>query len=89
MRDFRERATTGEVSYGEVGEMLSLDSLRAAGADFPDDFRLTSRVFEDLESGLRIEMKPPIDLNGPGVIAWGACAGGGAATVCGCAGGSS
>lgn len=90
MRSFRERAATGVVTYEDVGEMLSLDTLRAAGADFPEDFRLTSRTFEDLESGLKIEIKPPWETYGGGIpeVAWGACAGGGAATVCGCAGGS-
>lgn len=88
MRQFRKKARGG-ASFGEAADLMSIESLRAAGADIPDDFRLTSRVFEDSETGLRVEIKPPqgaIDLGN--VLAWGACAGGGAATVCGCAGGS-
>jgi len=92
MRAFRQRAAGG-ASFSEAGDLMSLENLRAAGAEIPDDFRLTSRVFEDREAGFRVEFKPPSidDLRastGGGVVAWGACAGGGAATVCGCAGGS-
>jgi len=87
MREFRARAAVG-ASLQEAGDLLSLESLRDAGAEIPADFRLTSRVFEDRETGLRVDIRSPF---GDGVgdpIAWGACAGGGAATVCGCAGGS-
>ena len=92
MRQFRSKATAG-ASFDEAGDLMSLESLRAAGAKIPDDFRLTSRVFEDHESGLKIEIKPPKgvgglgDLSG-GSVAWGACGGAGAAGTCACAGGS-
>lgn len=88
MREFRERAAAGEIEPEQISQLLSIEGLREAGAELPDDFRLSSRTFEDLESGTRIEIKPgrlPGDLS---PVAWGACAGGGAATVCGCAGGS-
>ena len=88
MREFREKAEKG-ASLAEAGEILSVEGLRAAGASLPDDFRLTSRVFEDFETGMRIDIRPPAkgipDID---PLGWGACAGGGAATVCGCAGGS-
>lgn len=89
MRQFRERAAAG-ASFEDAANLLSIESLRSAGAAIPDDFRLTSRVFEDAESGMRVEIKPPRGFGGidDGTVAWGACAGGGAATVCGCAGGS-
>ena len=88
MKAFRESAEKG-ASYAEAGELMSLESLRAAGAKIPDDFRLTSRVFEDRETGLRVQLVPPVkfpDQSSP--VEWGACGGAGAATVCGCAGGS-
>ena len=89
MRQFREKAGAG-ASFGEAADLMSLESLKAAGAQIPEDFRLTSRVFEDRETGIKFEINPPKglpDLDG-GTVAWGACAGGGAASVCGCAGGS-
>jgi hypothetical protein len=88
MKKFRLQAEkTG--SFDEAANLMSLETLRAAGAKIPDDFRLTSRVFEDFETGMRVEVRPPNRLPGDmGPLAWGACAGGGAATVCGCAGGS-
>lgn len=88
MKAFRESAEKG-ASYAEASELMSLESLRAAGAKIPDDFRLTSRVFEDRETGLKIQFVPPSefpDQRAP--LEWGACGGAGAATVCGCAGGS-
>lgn len=98
MRQFREKADGG-ASFDDAADLMSLESLRAAGATIPDDFRLTSRVFEDRVTGLRIDIRPPRDIGGildprggfgdaGGPVEWGACAGGGAATVCGCAGGS-
>jgi hypothetical protein len=88
MRQFREKAAAG-ARLGDAADLMSLESLRAAGAQIPDDFRLTSRIFEDSETGLRFEIKPPRAQPDFGnSVAWGACAGGGAATVCGCAGGS-
>ena len=88
MSAFRDAADEG-ASFDEAADLMSLESLRKAGADIPDDFRLTSRVFEDFATGTRIEVNPG-KLGGLGTdpLAWGACAGGGAATVCGCAGGS-
>jgi hypothetical protein len=92
MREFREKAAAGEVKTEEAVGLMSLEELRAAGAKLPEDFRLTSRVFEDLESGSRVEIHDKLgDLIGdrPGPAGWSFCAGGGAATVCGCAGGGS
>lgn len=87
MKKFRTQAARG-ATFDAAGDIMSLESLRAAGADLPADFRLTSRVFEDRERGIKFEIRPPVtDLPG-GQVSWGACAGGGAATVCGCAGGS-
>lgn len=89
MRQFRTKAGAG-ANFSDAADLMSLENLRAAGANIPDDFRLTSRVFEDAETGLRVEIKPRAKLPGAAdnTLAWGACAGGGAATVCGCAGGS-
>lgn len=86
MRVVREKAANGD-GLEEVGKMLTLEGLRKAGADIPDDFRLTSRVFEDRVNGLRFEVTPKLDGISPiDPLGWGACAGGGAATVCGCGG---
>jgi hypothetical protein len=85
MRSFRSVAERTS-SFEEAGSLMSIESLREAGAELPEDFRITSRVFEDYEKGTRIAVSP-IEGFDPRV-AWGACAGGGAATVCGCAGGS-
>ena len=88
MKKFRVIARETE-SFDKAADLMSLESLKKAGADIPDDFRLTSRVFEDFESGMKIEIRPPSERIGEiDPLAWGACAGGGAATVCGCAGGS-
>ena len=90
MRQFREKARAG-AGFAEAGELMSLESLRAAGAKLPDDFRLTSRVFEDRATGLAVEIKSPRGADKGALAAESnkisACAGGGAATVCGCAGG--
>lgn len=89
MRQFREKAG-GKPDFGEAAELMSLESLRAAGADLPADFRLTSRVFEDSETGLKLDIRAgQLQTAGGPILKWGACAGGGAATVCGCAGGNS
>lgn len=89
MREFRERAARGDVALEEVSQLLSVDGLRAAGAELPDDFRLSSRTFEDFQTGTRIDIRPGNVIGDIGMAPqWGACAGGGAATVCGCAGGS-
>lgn len=85
MRSFRNVAERTS-SFEEAGGLMSIESLREAGAELPDDFRITSRVFEDYQEGTRISVSP-LEGGGP-QLAWGACAGGGAATVCGCAGGS-
>lgn len=87
MYEFRKRAAEG-ASLDEAGDLMSLGALRAAGADLPEDFRLTSRVFEDREKGVRLELKPSSLETFGGDVALGVCAGGGAGTVCGCAGGS-
>lgn len=86
MRVAREKAENGD-GMKAVGDLLSMDGLRAAGANIPEDFRLTSRVFEDRVTGTRFEVKPPAGTIGDiDPLGWGACAGGGAATVCGCGG---
>lgn len=91
MHAFRDEAGARDVSFDEVGKLLSVESLREAGAELPDDFRLTSRTFEDRLQGWKIDWKLPDELKGDrvGPVSWGACAGGGAASVCGCAGGGS
>lgn len=90
MQAFRKQAARG-ATFSEAGDLMSLESLKAAGAKLPDDFRITSRVFEDRKDGTKFEIKIPrrAETGIPDHLAWGACAGGGAATVCGCAGGSS
>lgn len=87
MRQFREKAGSNP-DFGDAADLMSLESLRAAGAEVPNDFRLTSRVFEDSETGFKLDIRPAqrAVAGGP-ILKWGACAGGGAATVCGCAGG--
>ena len=89
MRQFREKAGA-KPDLAAAADLMSLESLRSAGAELPADFRLTSRVFEDGDTGLKLDIRTG-QLPGAGgpVLKWGACAGGGAATVCGCAGGNS
>ena len=88
MRQFREKAAT-KPDFGAAADLMSLESLRAAGAELPPDFRLTSRVFEDAATGLKLDIRPTQQQAVDGSkLEWGACAGGGAATICGCAGGS-
>ncbi|MBN9552310.1 MAG: hypothetical protein J0H31_26485 [Alphaproteobacteria bacterium] len=94
MRQFREKAAAGG-NFTEAGDLMSLESLKAAGANLPDGFRITSRVFEDKSTGKTIDLGPetPFDPNNPvglgpkDINAVSGCAGGGAATVCACAGG--
>ncbi len=69
-----------------VSKLLSLEGLRRAGAEIPDDFRLTSRVFEDKIAGVRLEVRPKIVGPIDGTLSWGACAGAGGLTFCGCGG---
>lgn len=84
MRQARDVADEDD-GFATVSKLLSLEGLRRAGAEIPDDFRLTSRVFEDKAAGVRLEVRPkggPID----GTLGWGACAGAGGLTFCGCGG---
>ncbi|MEI9994467.1 MAG: hypothetical protein WDM91_07725 [Rhizomicrobium sp.] len=84
MRQAREKIAGG-AGIETAGQLLSLESLRGAGAEIPEDFRLTSRVFEDKASGMRFEAHPVSSLE-QGTAAWGACAGAGGLTFCGCGG---
>ncbi len=65
--------------------LLSIEGLREAGANIPADFRLTSRVFEDRQQGVRLELN---EAPRPGDVApaWGVCGGAGGLTFCGCGG---
>jgi hypothetical protein len=83
MRVARERADGG-ASVESAADLLSISALRRAGLDIPEDFRMTSRVFEDRSTGFRLELKEPI--GGMEPLGWGACAGGGGLTFCGCGG---
>ena len=64
MRQAREEAEK-DGGYEAVAKILSLEGLRAAGAKIPEDFRLTSRIFEDKVSGQRFEISPINDPDGP------------------------
>ncbi len=87
MRKAREQADNGD-GMDAVAKVLSIEGLRDAGAEIPKDFRLTSRVFEDKVRGERFEIRPTFDPNIPTMdpLGWGACAGGGGLTFCGCGG---
>ena len=89
MRQAREKAEKDE-GYEAVAKILSLEGLRAAGAKIPEDFRLTSRIFEDKVRGERFEISPINDPDGPiqryDPLGWGAFAGRGAATIYDCGG---
>lgn len=90
MKLFREKAKEKDFDLAEAGNIMSIESLKAAGASIPDDFRLTSRVFEDSELGIRMKIDHFDPLKGIGdTLAVGACGGAGGLTFCGCAGGSS
>ena len=71
--------------FDAAARLLSIDGLREAGVDIPADFRMTSRIFEDRVEGSRFEIQSPLE---PGDIlpAFGACAGAGGLTFCGCGG---
>lgn len=91
MEKMREARARAEANGGldELAGLLSISGLREAGADIPDDFRLTSRVFEDRVGGLKLDIETsPRREPGeePVPVPMGGCAGGGAASVCGCAG---
>jgi hypothetical protein len=89
MKSFRDKAAVEGVDFAEAGNIMSIESLKEAGATIPDDFRLTSRVFEDREIGLKIEFNDPkrriMDV---GPVAVGACGGAGGLSFCACGGGS-
>ena len=87
MRIAREKASEDD-GMSAVSQLLSIDGLRKAGAEIPDDFRLTSRMFEDKASGLRIVVDNDLSkIKIPsGQLGWGACAGTGTLTFCGCGG---
>ncbi|MGO7045460.1 hypothetical protein ACCT07_36755 [Rhizobium johnstonii] len=107
MREFRDKAAAGG-DFVDAGNLMSLENLKANGADLPDGFRITSRIFEDKNSGKIINLGPeipfdpqnpiPFDPHNPEIpfdpqkggfnpVGMSGCAGGGAATVCACAGG--
>jgi hypothetical protein len=85
MRQARKAATEG-AGMDAAAEFLSLEGLRAAGADIPPDFRMTSRVFEDRVEGLRTEIRAAAPGPNDPVPQWGGCAGAGGLTFCGCGG---
>lgn len=83
------KISEGGEGFDEVAKLLTLDGLRAAGAEIPDDFRLTSRVFEDKVSGVRVHIDPVLTgIPGAEPVGWGACGGAGGLTFCGCGGAS-
>ena len=92
--EFVEKMRKARISANEGGgleeaaKLLSIDGLREAGVDIPTDFRLTSRVFEDRATGFKLELKSDLRTSRPGTepLGWGACAGGGGLTFCGCGG---
>jgi hypothetical protein len=89
--DFVERMRQARMSadkgggMDEAAKLLSLEGLRAAGVDIPEDFRLTSRIFEDRATGFRLNIDD-LKVGGLEPLGWGACAGGGGLTFCGCGG---
>ena len=86
MRQARTSADEGG-GLDAAAKLLSLDGLREAGVDIPKDFRLTSRVFEDLAEGFTLKLDSKIPRRGdPDTLGWGACAGGGGLSFCGCGG---
>ncbi len=86
----------------EVGrQTLTPNALKERGVPMPENMRITSRYFEasppeiiDVnQDGVIIRTPQDADLEqafgfSPSEVAWGGCACGGAATVCGGAGGS-
>jgi hypothetical protein len=85
MRQARKAAAEG-AGMDAAAEFLSLEGLRAAGADIPPDFRMTSRVFEDRAEGIRTEIRAAAPGPNDPVPQWGGCAGAGGLTFCGCGG---
>jgi D-alanyl-D-alanine dipeptidase len=85
MRQARAAADKG-AGVDVAANLLSIEGLREAGVDIPTDFRLTSRVFEDYEQGVRFVIDSPRGLPGVAPVAWGGCAGAGGLSFCGCGG---
>ena len=87
MHEARFNAERGG-SLQDMADLMSVENLRNEGVELPDDFRVTSRRFEDLTTGESIEVNEPVptDSRTGDAVALGGCAGGGAATVCGCGG---
>lgn len=87
MRKARDQSDKGE-GMDAVAKVLSIEGLREAGANIPKDFRLTSRVFEDKVRGERFEIGPIVGGRMPDMdpLGWGACAGAGGLSFCGCGG---
>jgi hypothetical protein len=52
-----QRHLAQEGGLDSAAQLLSIDGLRRAGADIPNDFRLTSRQFEDRVHGVRISIE--------------------------------
>jgi hypothetical protein len=85
MRKARLAADAGS-ELDVAANLLSIEGLRAAGANIPADFRLTSRIFEDREQGFRLELRSTLGTDAISQLGWGACAGAGGLSFCGCGG---
>lgn len=87
MRLAREAADEG-AGLDAAADLLSIERLREAGVDIPEDFRISSRTFEDRIQGLRFELQPVQSVGGTDPIRpdIGVCAGGGGLTFCACGG---
>ncbi|MGW4928713.1 hypothetical protein ACWEOH_06115 [Agromyces sp. NPDC004153] len=73
-------------SYDAVADTLSIESLRAAGADLPEGFRLSSRTFEDHVHGTRFELGETGLPGAEAQIAGSICGGAGRFDLCACGG---
>ena len=88
MHEARFNAERGG-SLEDMANLMSVENLRNEGVALPDQFRVTSRKFEDLTTGESIEINQPVSerkMDAEEPVALGGCAGGGAFTVCACGG---
>jgi hypothetical protein len=76
-----------------AAQILNPETLRSKGVPLPSGMRITSRYFEPGKSTIEVAEhdevgRAPVvkEISSKGVQNAGACAGGGAGTICGCAG---
>ena len=93
MKKMKELSMTKKMDFAKKN--LNVETLKEKGVPMPENMRITTRYFEpnkpdiieiDPEGNILKTKKPKFPIGSSGVVAWGGCACGGAASVCGGAG---